>query len=76
MTSFITPTLYVGEGATTASECAVLGTHAIYVNTLNWGDTDEEEEKYQLDFTTFLYKEDMEIKAFSRRQSNFWKTKN
>lgn len=41
-------TLYVGEGATTASECAVLGTHAIYVNTLRLGYTDEEEEKYQL----------------------------
>ncbi len=41
-------TLYIGEGATTASECAVLGTHAIYVNTLRLGYTDEEEEKYDL----------------------------
>lgn len=40
--------LYVGEGSTTASECAVLGTHAIYVNTLRLGYTDEEEEKYNL----------------------------
>ena len=41
-------TLYVGEGATTASECAVLGTHAIYVNTLRLGYTDDEEAKYDL----------------------------
>lgn len=40
-------TLYIGEGATTASECAVLGTHAIYVNTLRLGYIDEEE-KYGL----------------------------
>lgn len=44
-------TLYIGEGATTASECAVLGTHAIYVNTLRLGYTDEEEEKYDLVYT-------------------------
>ncbi|HII98436.1 MAG TPA: DUF354 domain-containing protein [Methanoregula sp.] len=42
--------LYIGEGATTASECAVLGTHAIYVNTLRLGYTDEEEKKYGLVF--------------------------
>jgi hypothetical protein len=41
-------TLYIGEGATMASEAAVLGTHAIYVNTLRLGYTDEEEETYGL----------------------------
>jgi uncharacterized protein len=41
-------TLYIGEGATMASECAVLGTHAIYVNTLRLGYIDEEGEKYGL----------------------------
>jgi len=41
-------TLYFGEGATTASECAVLGTHAIYVNTLSLGYTEEEEKRYGL----------------------------
>lgn len=41
-------TLYVGEGSTTASECAVLGTHAIYVNTLPLGYITEEDEKYHL----------------------------
>jgi len=40
--------LYVGEGATTASECAVLGTHAIYVNSLKLGYIAEEDEKYHL----------------------------
>lgn len=58
-------TLYVGEGATTASECAVLGTHAIYVNTLSLGYTDEEEIKYQLVYN-FCNKENMEIKAFDK----------
>lgn len=40
--------IYIGEGATMASEAAVLGTPAIYVNTLRLGYTDEEEEKYGL----------------------------
>ena len=39
--------LYIGEGATTASECAVLGIPAIYVNTLSAG-TLEEQEKFGL----------------------------
>ena len=43
--------LYIGEGATMASESAILGTHAIYVNTLRLGYTDEEEEKYGLVYT-------------------------
>ncbi len=41
-------TLYIGEGATIASECAVLGTPAIYVNTLSAGTLDEQEERYGL----------------------------
>lgn len=40
-------TLFVGEGATMASECAMLGTPAIYVNTLSAG-TLEEQEQYGL----------------------------
>lgn len=39
--------LYIGEGATTASECAVLGTPAIYVNILDAG-TLQEQSKYKL----------------------------
>ena len=41
--------LFVGEGATMASECAMLGTPAIYVNSLTAG-TLEEQEKYGLIF--------------------------
>jgi len=41
-------TLYVGEGATIASECAIIGTHAIYINSLELGYIKEEDEKYQL----------------------------
>lgn len=42
-------TIYIGEGATMASECAMLGTPAIYVNTLTSG-TLEQQEKYGLLF--------------------------
>lgn len=41
--------LYIGEGATMASECAVLGTPAIYVNSITAG-TLEEQETYGLIF--------------------------
>lgn len=41
-------TLYVGEGATIASECAVLGTHAIYANSVGLGYIAEEDEGYHL----------------------------
>lgn len=37
--------LYVGEGGTTASESVVLGTPAIYLNTLHVGYLDEDEER-------------------------------
>ncbi len=40
-------TLYVGEGATMASEAAVLGTPAIYVNSLTMG-VQEDEQRYGL----------------------------
>jgi predicted glycosyltransferase len=58
-------TLYIGEGATTASECAVLGTHAIYVNTLRLGYTDEEEEKYGLVYN-FSNTEDLSKKIVDK----------
>ena len=50
--------LYIGEGATMASESAVLGTHAIYVSTLRLGYIDEEKEKYDL-VSTFSDPEEM-----------------
>lgn len=42
--------LYIGEGATMTSECAVLGTPALFVNPFKFGYTAEEEEKYSLVF--------------------------
>ena len=41
-------TLFVGEGATMASESAVLGTAAIYVNTIRRGYLEEQERDYGL----------------------------
>ena len=40
--------LLVTEGATMASECAMLGTPTIYVNSLDAGTLREQEDKYQL----------------------------
>lgn len=40
--------LFIGEGATMASECTILGTPAIYVNSLNTGYLQEQSEKYGL----------------------------
>ena len=40
--------LMVTEGATMASECAMMGTPAIYVNSLDAGTLREQEDKYQL----------------------------
>jgi predicted glycosyltransferase len=40
--------LYIGEGATTASEAAILGTPAIYVSNLAVGYCTEQEQIYQL----------------------------
>jgi predicted glycosyltransferase len=42
-------TLFVGEGATMASECAMIGTPAIYVNSMEAGSIDDQE-KYGLVF--------------------------
>lgn len=41
-------TMYIGEGATMASECAALGVPAIYTNPLRLGYLDEQEERYGL----------------------------
>jgi len=40
--------LFITEGATMASECAMLGIPAIYVNSLDAGTLREQEDKYQL----------------------------
>jgi len=41
---------YIGEGSTTASECSVLGTPNIYINSLTVGYCKEQDEKYGLCF--------------------------
>jgi hypothetical protein len=46
-------TLYIGEGSTTASECAVIGTPAIYINSLVVGYCKEQDEVYN---TCYHYK--------------------
>ena len=40
--------LFIGEGATMASECAMIGTPAIYINSLEVGYCTEQEKKYNL----------------------------
>jgi uncharacterized protein len=42
--------LYIGEGSTTASECSILGTPNIYINSLVVGYCKEQEEKYNVCF--------------------------
>ena len=44
-------TMYIGEGAKTASEAAVLGVPSIYVSTTRRGYLDELEERYALAYT-------------------------
>jgi hypothetical protein len=41
-------TMYVGEGATMASEAAVLGTPSVYVSSISAGTLEEQERKYGL----------------------------
>jgi uncharacterized protein len=52
--------LFVGEGATMASECAMIGTPAIYINSLEAGTIDDQEKNGLLfhfrDFTGVLQK--------------------
>ena len=65
-------TLYIGEGATMASECAILGTHAIYVNTLKLGYTAEEDKKYHLvsDFSSRICTDDSVLNESTRLLQN------
>ena len=37
--------LFIGEGATMASECAIMGTPSIYINTLSAGTLEDQEQK-------------------------------
>lgn len=55
-------TLLYGESATMASECAVLGTHAIFCDFAGRGYTDEEENDYELVFN-------FKLDEFSQKKS-------
>jgi predicted glycosyltransferase len=57
--------LLYGESATMASECAVLGTPAIYIDNKGRGYTDEEEKKYGL---VFNFTESIEDQKLSIRK--------
>lgn len=61
--------LFIGEGATMASECAMLGTPAIYVNTLKLGYINELEDKYGL-ITTFKNSQSVLEKAIETITTN------
>jgi predicted glycosyltransferase len=52
-------TLYIGEGATSASEAAMLGTHAVYMNPIKLGYLEDLEKKYDLvyNFSGIKYNE-------------------
>lgn len=54
-------TMYLGEGATMSSECACLGTPAIYVSSLEVGCCTEQEKKYGLVFNYSESLEDQEL---------------
>ena len=54
-------TILYGESATMASECAVLGTPAIFLDNNGRPYTDEEEEKYNLVFNYSEFVEDQEL---------------
>lgn len=57
--------LYIGEGSTIASECAILGTHAIYINTLELGYIREQEQTYKLVYH-YADPKNMEEKALDK----------
>ncbi len=59
-------TLLYGESATMASECAVLGTPAIYIDNEGRGYTDEQEKRYGL---VFNFTESMEDQELSIRKA-------
>lgn len=58
-------TLLYGESATMASECAVLGTHAIFCDYAGRGYTDEEEQKYDLVYN-FRNEQTMAIESLKK----------
>jgi predicted glycosyltransferase len=72
-------TLFIGEEATMASECAMLGTPAIYINSLEVGSCTEEEYKYNLiyNYRNFdgVIKKSTELLGEPNIQTNWQKKK-
>lgn len=66
--------LFIGEGATMATECAILGTPAIYINSLECGTNTEQEEVYGLVYN-FRTSEGVIDKAVSLIQEEHLKEK-
>ena len=63
-------TLYVGESATMASECSVLGVPAIFVSPVGRGYTNEQEKKYGLCYTISDKQEDKAIYLANQLMQN------
>ena len=61
-------TLVYSEGATTASEAVMLGTHALYINTIVSGSTQEQSERYHLLYN-FNDGDDRYERAFEKAES-------
>ena len=56
--------LFIGEGATMASECAIMGTPSIYINTLSAGTLEDQQQKgilYMFKSSNGLIKKSKEI---------------
>lgn len=66
--------LYIGEGSTTASECSILGTPSIYINSLSVGYCTEQDEKYGL-CLHFKNQEGLLEKAIAIAEDPSYKTK-
>lgn len=52
--------LYIGEGASMASEAAILGTHAIFLSQLTAGSLDEQEHKFDLVYSFSAKKQSLD----------------
>ena len=64
--------LYIGEGGTTASESVVLGTPAIYINSLNAGLFDEEQKRGLL-YHIYLYSEIISTARMILQDNDYYK---
>ena len=65
--------LYIGEGGTTASECAMLGTPSIYINTLPLMGYLKDAERFELLYHLFEMEEiKLKMKNIYSAQSNYY----